>query len=216
MSQDVPESFSLKRWSQRKHAAAASARAVPAVAPTTTAPSVPVPDAGSHIVAPAVPPAGLGDVSATRRDVSGPALPAVESLTFESDFTAFMRPDVAAGTKSAALRKLFSDPRFNVMDGLDVYIGDYSQPDPMPAGMLEKLANVYEAIVDIPAVADAPPATVVVSPVVEPAATPTAGAAPVAGENGDVPPLAALRGEPAIEGEPSPVAPTPIVQGKAP
>jgi hypothetical protein len=29
------------------------------------------------------------------------------------------------------------------MDGLDTYIDDYTLADPMPAGMLDKLANVY-------------------------------------------------------------------------
>ncbi len=29
------------------------------------------------------------------------------------------------------------------MDGLDIYVGDYTQADPMPAGMLERLAAVY-------------------------------------------------------------------------
>jgi len=37
------------------------------------------------------------------------------------------------------MKKLFSDPRFNVMDGLDVYIDDYSIPDPLPLEMLKKL-----------------------------------------------------------------------------
>jgi hypothetical protein len=32
------------------------------------------------------------------------------------------------------------------MDGLDIYIDDYSKPDPMPEGMLAKLADVYKTI----------------------------------------------------------------------
>jgi hypothetical protein len=32
--------------------------------------------------------------------------------------------------RNAALKKLFTDPHFNVMDGLDVYIDDYGKPDP--------------------------------------------------------------------------------------
>jgi hypothetical protein len=43
--------------------------------------------------------------------------------------------------KNAAMKKLFSDPRYNVMDGLDTYIGDYSQPDPLPESMLRQLAS---------------------------------------------------------------------------
>ena len=30
------------------------------------------------------------------------------------------------------MKKLFSDPHFNVMDGLDTYIDDYGKPDPLP------------------------------------------------------------------------------------
>jgi len=70
-------------------------------------------------------------------------LPPVDSLTFDSDFSAFMQPKIDEETKRAALRKLFSDPSFNAMDGLDINEGDYTQPDPMPAGMLEKLSAVY-------------------------------------------------------------------------
>jgi hypothetical protein len=43
--------------------------------------------------------------------------------------------------KNAAMKKLFSDPHFNVMDGLDVYIDDYSKPDPIPPEMLRNLAS---------------------------------------------------------------------------
>jgi hypothetical protein len=39
------------------------------------------------------------------------------------------------------MKKLFSDPHFNAMDGLDVYIDDYSKPDPIPPEMLRKLAS---------------------------------------------------------------------------
>ncbi|MCC6193399.1 MAG: DUF3306 domain-containing protein [Burkholderiales bacterium] len=115
------EAFSLSRWSRRKHEAA---RAAPAPPPPASTPAPPV--------APAVAAAAEAP------------LPAVESLTFESDFTAFLSPKVEEGVRRAALRKLFSDPRFNVMDGLDVYIDDYSKPDPMPEGMLAKLKDVYE------------------------------------------------------------------------
>lgn len=69
-------------------------------------------------------------------------LPPVESLTPESDFTPFMNPSVDPLTRQKALKRLFEDPRFNVMDGLDVYIDDYSKPDPLPEGWLEKMNQV--------------------------------------------------------------------------
>ncbi len=68
-------------------------------------------------------------------------LPAVESLTIEADFSRFMRPDVPPHMKTAALKKLFTDPHFNIMDGLDTYIDDYTKADPIPESMLRELAQ---------------------------------------------------------------------------
>jgi hypothetical protein len=52
-----------------------------------------------------------------------------------------MKPDVDPQVQQAALKKMFTDPHFNVMDRLDIYIDDYSQPDPLPMGMLERMAQ---------------------------------------------------------------------------
>ena len=52
-----------------------------------------------------------------------------------------MQRGVGAEVRNAAMKKLFADPHFNVMDGLDIYIDDYNKPDPMPAGMLRKMAS---------------------------------------------------------------------------
>jgi hypothetical protein len=52
-----------------------------------------------------------------------------------------VRADVPVDVKNSALKKLFADPRFNVQDGLDVYIDDYSKPDPIPEAMLRKMAG---------------------------------------------------------------------------
>lgn len=41
-----------------------------------------------------------------------------------------------------ALKTLFSDPHFNVMDRMDVYIDDYSIADPLPPDWLDKLEQV--------------------------------------------------------------------------
>ena len=70
-----------------------------------------------------------------------PTLEDVRTLTPDSDFQPFMRSGVGAEVRNAAMKKLFTDPHFNIMDGLDIYIDDYSQPDPMPAGMLRKVAS---------------------------------------------------------------------------
>jgi hypothetical protein len=125
-SPETPEPFSLKRWSQRKRVAAREIPADPIAAPATSVPAA----------------TGIAESAAAPPAQAAP-LPPVESLTYESDFSAFMQPKVAEDTKRAALRKLFSDPSFNVMDGLDIYVGDYTQADPMPVGMLEKVSAVY-------------------------------------------------------------------------
>ena len=60
---------------------------------------------------------------------------------FDPDFSAFMKPDVDPAVQQAALKKMFTDPHFNIMDGLDIYIDDYSKPDPLPPGMLERMVQ---------------------------------------------------------------------------
>ena len=88
---------------------------------------------------PAVPPAGEVDTPV-------PDLPPLENLTPQSDFSGFMHPKVDPDLRRAALRKLFSDPHFNVMDGLDTYVDDYSQPDPLPPGMLAGLRQAQNIL----------------------------------------------------------------------
>jgi hypothetical protein len=154
--------FSLRRWSARKREAthAALARAVPVsrVSPAEAADATPgaqsAVDAapGSRGAVDATPadmidssapvPAGRGNAATSGERVTvEAALPPIDSLTPQSDFTPFMRPDIDPKLRTAALHKLFSDPRFNVMDGLDVYIDDYSKPDPIPPELVRTLAH---------------------------------------------------------------------------
>ena len=84
--------------------------------------------------------AGAAQPAAT----TAPALPTmsdVPGLDRHSDYTRFMASGVDPGVKNAALKKLFADPHFNVMDGLDTYIDDYNTPDPLPLSMLRKMAQ---------------------------------------------------------------------------
>ena len=115
----------LARWSRRKHAAARG-RTLESGAP-------PAPAAAAETSAAPVVPAA---------EAAPAPLPPLESLTPESDFSPFMRAEVDEGVKREALKTLFQDPRFNVMDGLDVYIDDFSKPDPLPEGWLEKMNQV--------------------------------------------------------------------------
>ena len=80
------------------------------------------------------------------RKNSVPQLPSLDQLTFESDYRGFLHPKVSEDMRRAALKKLFSDPHFNVMDGLDVYIDDYSKSDPIPAAMLAGLRQAQQIL----------------------------------------------------------------------
>ena len=68
-----------------------------------------------------------------------PSLADTQALTPASDFRPFMGQGVAPEVKNAAMKKLFADPHFNVMDRMDIYIDDYSQPDPLPLAMLRQM-----------------------------------------------------------------------------
>ena len=143
----------LSRWSRLKRRSTAGPE-------RPTADAVPA-KAGTPLEAP-----GAGDALAPglrRGDEpveSSQPLPPVDSLTFESDFTAFMKPEVDGSLKRQALKTLFQDPRFNVMDGLDVYIDDFSKADPLPEGWLGKMTQMARLGDYQPPAEDAPaPAT---------------------------------------------------------
>lgn len=85
-----------------------------------------------------------------------PTLEDVNKLTQESDYSAFMSSKVSPDVKNAAMKKLFSDPHFNVMDRMDTYIDDYNTPDPLPLSMLRQMAsakflNLFEEDPETPA-----------------------------------------------------------------
>ncbi|HEY2558262.1 MAG TPA: DUF3306 domain-containing protein [Caldimonas sp.] len=130
----------LARWSRRK----AGGASVLDTAPTPEAPA----GQRSPVAPIAVPTAAIAPVQADMPPPT-PAEPAaaaplptladVAALTRDSDYTRFMLPGVDGSVRNAALKKLFSDPRFNVMDGLDTYIDDYGKPDPLPLAMLRRM-----------------------------------------------------------------------------
>ena len=119
---DDKEPF-LSRWSRRKLEAKENTPAALAPAELPAA-------------APAAPPV--------------PAVPAAEPATPGSpqggsaEYRQFFDPQVDEKLRQTALRSLFSDPHFNVMDGLDTYIDDYSLADPIPAAMLRQLNQAKE------------------------------------------------------------------------
>jgi hypothetical protein len=172
-----PERFSLSRWSRRKLEASAEAAGPAPAAPANAMATAPA-------SAPSTVPAAALE------------LPSVDSLNFDSDFTAFLRPEVDERLKHAALKQLFRDARFNVMDGLDVYIDDYTKADPIEPGVLKQMLERFSAVgstsaspAEEPARLDAPAAT--------PAASaPPAPPLPAATAAGAEPDSAATEGPP--------------------
>jgi hypothetical protein len=72
--------------------------------------------------------------------------PPLESLSPESDFRAFMDGTIDPRTRNAALKKLFADPRFNVIDPLDIDIDDYSQLERLPEAVVKALAHARSTL----------------------------------------------------------------------
>jgi hypothetical protein len=133
----TPSGF-LSRWSRRK-ADVREGRTLDEPKPTTPA-SV----AGDGAASDGVITGQLGSENALPKCVAEPAAPTLadtQQLTPDSDFTSFMNRGVAPDVKNAAMKKLFADPHFNVMDRLDIYIDDYSQPDPLPLTMLRQMTS---------------------------------------------------------------------------
>ena len=94
---------------------------------------------------PAKPVSDSGALDKTKEENQAPPPATLEDVEkidrFAPDFSAFMNPDVDPAVQQAALKKMFTDPHFNVMDGLDIYIDDYSKPDPLSPGMLERMVQ---------------------------------------------------------------------------
>lgn len=80
---------------------------------------------------------------------TGPTLADVADLTSASDFRPFVARHVAPAVKNAAFKKLFADPHFNIMDGLDIYIDDYSQASPLlPEDLKQMVAAKFMKLVE--------------------------------------------------------------------
>lgn len=120
----MTEETFLSRWSRRK----SEARRVgtPDAAAPADPPAAPV---GTEVRSPA------------------PEPPSIDSLKgLAADYREFLKPGIDDALKRAALKKLFADPHFNVMDGLDVYIDDYTKGEPIPEEMLKRLAHVQDLL----------------------------------------------------------------------
>ena len=169
---EASERLSLARWSRRKLEASPASQPAPA----SSAPAAP----SVSSTAPAVADERPTQLTTELPNQLPTELPSIESLTFDSDFTAFFRPEVDESLKRAALKQLFREPRFNVMDGLDVYIDDYTKADPIPPDIAQDLLQRgFSAVAAAPNLpAEEPPASSSPTPAVTAAATePLAAAA---------------------------------------
>lgn len=121
----------FKRWSELKQSQ------------TPASPAQPKPVVEIQVNEVLIPPVEVKQVAEEGKDELpiGPTLEDVVQLTKDSDYSQFVQTEVSDDVHHAAMKKLFSDPHYNVMDGLDIYIGDYSKEDPLPPGMLEKMVQ---------------------------------------------------------------------------
>jgi hypothetical protein len=160
----------FSRWSRRKVQVRSGEPLPPEPAPPVARP------------VPAVAPAGDAAVVAERPSAAAepvpppPTLDDVAELTPESDFKRFVARSVSPEVRNAAVKKLFADPHFNVMDGLDIYIDDYSKPSPLSAAMMAKMVGAqFLKLVDDPNEVkppQAPAAAVAAAPVTPPDESP--------------------------------------------
>ncbi|GAB3538124.1 DUF3306 domain-containing protein [Noviherbaspirillum agri] len=68
-----------------------------------------------------------------------PTMEDVAALTPQSDFRRFLAQGVDPAVRRSAMKKMISDPHFNVIDGLDIYMDDYNKFQPLPDAMLAAL-----------------------------------------------------------------------------
>lgn len=124
------------RWSRRKQQARSGLPSDEPVKPLAEPPPIEQPPLAAAGARPVV-----DQLPAEKVELPPLTLEDVKALGIDSDFKPFVAPEVAPEVRNAAFRKLFSDPHFNVMDGLDIYIDDYSKPSPLPESALRQLAS---------------------------------------------------------------------------
>ena len=139
----------LSRWSQRKQAVREGQSLVEPPAPATLpSPSARELDKQKSAKASAAL-AGTGSQQDQLPAAGGAAAPErvlptledVKQLTPESDFSSFVARGVSPEVRNAAVKKLFADPRYSMIDGMDIYLEDYSLPSPLSAAMLAKMVS---------------------------------------------------------------------------
>ena len=129
----MAENNFLSRWSRKKAGLTEETTSAPSTAPIAKVPEPILEEANQE----------ANQATSAPDLVQQPPPPTIEDVekidVKAPDFSAFMRPDVDPLVQQATLKKMFSDPHFNVMDGLDIYIDDYTKSDPIPLDMLKRM-----------------------------------------------------------------------------
>ena len=80
-------------------------------------------------------------VNAVSVNSANDELPPISAISLAEDFTPFMQSSVPQALKRQALKALFKEPHFNVMDGLDIYIDDYTVFEPISPEVMATLSS---------------------------------------------------------------------------
>ena len=122
------------RWSRLKSEARATQAVVPPFAEIP-----PTEPAHASDVQPATPPAAEKPVE----------LPPLETLTRDSDYSLFMRGDVASDLRTQALRKLWTlDPHFAAIDISECHSIDFNAVQCFPEGLKNTIYRVGSGMVE--------------------------------------------------------------------
>lgn len=153
----MSENF-LSRWSKRKLEVRAQEK-LAEEAPVVQA-AVPLQglDSGQGAVAGELSTPKPVEQTATQPDLPLPTEEDLHAVKQGGDIKAFMVDKVSTELKNKAFKALFSRPEFNVMDGLDIYIDDYSKFTPLSQEDIAKMTLSKQLLsrpdLEIPKISD--------------------------------------------------------------
>jgi hypothetical protein len=142
--QTMSEEGFLRRWARRKTEIQEGRALAPAPEPEPQAAPQSTPEPAVSALAESRPGEAAAAPASAPAQAPAPALPTMEDVALldaDSDFSSFVARGVDQAVRRGALKKLFADPHFKLMDKLDVYIDDYTKPSPVSEAMLASLAH---------------------------------------------------------------------------
>ena len=120
------EGLSLSRWSRLKRLGGEVA-----VKPSSAVSGAPDVESTATLLSSEIAAANVTELN----------LPQLSSISLVEDFTPFMQAKVPQALRQQALKALFKEPHFNVMDGLDTYIDDYTVFEPITPEVMATLSS---------------------------------------------------------------------------